>query len=83
MIPSAATFCPLNQKMAFSGEMQHGVWFVLGQQAFYQCSIAEVTLQKTHGAPRPQVGQVLMVAGVSKLVQIDNQVIRLSESFKH
>ncbi len=58
--------------VAFSGEIQHRIRLVLGQQAGYQRAVTDVTLHKHVVRVAVQAGQRLQVAGVGEHIEVDD-----------
>src|SRR5574343_299223 len=69
--------------MAFGGKVDDGAGLVLGQQARNQGAVADVALHEDMAGVALQAGQVVQVARVGKLVEVDNRLVAACEPVEH
>ena len=69
--------------MAFGGEVDHGARPVLRQQPLHQRTVADVALHEDVTGVAAQAGQILGIAGVGELVEIDHRLLRLLHPVQH
>ena len=69
--------------MRLGGEIDHRAWPVLGQQARHQSAVGDIPLHKDVAWVALQRGQVLQIAGVGQLVQVEHRLIGLCQPVKH
>src|SRR5574344_1119776 len=65
--------------MRLGGKMQHGPWLVLRQQAIEQFAVANVPLHKEVARIALQAVQVVQVACVGELVQIEHRLVAVRQ----
>ena len=69
--------------MAFGRKVEHRARTVLRQQPIDQGPVADVALHEVVAGVALQAGQVLAVAGVGELVQVDDRLVRLRQPVEH
>lgn len=69
--------------MAFGGKVQHGTGAVLGQQGIHHHAVAQVALHEHMARIALQASEVLDVASVGELVEVEDRLIRLGKPVEH
>ena len=61
--------------MGFRRKVQHGAWFVLGQQLIDQCTITDVALYEDMPWVFGERGQIVPITRVGELIEIDHGLV--------
>ena len=69
--------------MRLGRKVDDGAWPVLGQQARDQRTVANVAMHKHMARIALQAGQVVQVAGVGELVEVEHGLVRAAEPVEH
>ena len=69
--------------VAFGREVDHGARFVLGQQRIDGLAVTDVDLFEVMVGIAVQRGEVLPVAGIGELVDVDYRLVTASQPVQH
>ncbi|EKD98666.1 MAG: hypothetical protein ACD_23C00318G0001, partial [uncultured bacterium] len=69
--------------MRLGGKVDHGARLVLCQQASHQGGVANVALHEHVARIALQAGQVVQVASVGELVEVEHRLVAVGEPVKN